>query len=100
MLVKIGFVLDWPAVEALQIFCFDRGEYLIAPFHLVDAPAECEWNEFGIVHDRGDQMRKRTVHRQFHEFRVHQNQAQIIRREFGEQTHDQRIHADAFSASG
>ena len=100
LFIKIRLILHRPVVESLQIFRLHRRENLVAPLHLVDSPAESKRNQLRIVHHRRNQVRERTVHRKFHMLRVDQDQTEVKRRKFRKQTHNQRVHADAFSASG
>ena len=94
-----GFGGRRTVVERLQIADADFCEHGVAALHFVDDPAEGHDDQFDIRDDRHDQMRKFIVDRHFHDFRIDQDEPQVLRRETVEERYQDVVQADGFAGT-
>ena len=88
------------AVVLLDVADADRGERLVALFHLAHRPAQRVRRQLRIDDDRRQQVRDVLVHPELEALRVDHDQPHVVRRRAEEDAREHRVDADRLAGAG
>ena len=87
-------------IKAIDVAHANASEELIAPFHLINQPAQGEQHFFRIGHDWEREMRQRIVKLHLHYLGIDYDEAQFLRRKSEEHAGNECVDAHTLATAG